>query len=59
MLVKKVRPWVKVSLGFSAIVITFACARQFNLLTDRVTVVQFDLKAIEEEGQAKRNSTNQ
>ena len=42
-IVKKVRPWVKFSLSLSALVATYACARQIGLLQDRQTVVQFDL----------------
>ena len=48
-LVKKVRPWVKFSLSLSAILMSYACARQTGLLHDRQTVVQFDLQAIEDE----------
>ena len=31
-IVKKVRPWVKFSLSLSALVMTYACARQIGLL---------------------------
>ena len=46
-IVKKVRPWVKLSLGLSALGLSYACARQFNLIRDHQTVVEFDLKSIE------------
>ena len=39
MLVKKVRPWVRASLGLSALALSYGLARQCNLITDKVTVI--------------------
>ena len=46
-LIKRVRPWVRLSLGFSTIAFGYGLARQSGLLRDRETVVRFDLAAIE------------
>ena len=57
MIVKKVRPWVKLSLAFSAVALTYGCARQFNIVQDRVKVVKFDLDAIEEQVRREESQT--
>ena len=47
MIVKKVRPWVRLSLGLSALALSYGLVRQCNLIKDKVTVIEFDLRVIE------------
>lgn len=47
-LIKRVRPWVKFSLGMSALAVSYGLARQLGVIKDRETIVRFDLVAIEQ-----------